>query len=122
MIAALWVLTVLLAGVASIGVLWVLWAALNDLIAPYEHEVLPGPARKLAVTLYAVGYLWDAYCNIVWCTLLFVELPHEITVSARLQRWVTAATGWRSRLALWVSVNMVNPLAYGGDHIHLPKE
>ena len=63
-----------------------------------------------------IGYVLDVICNWFVMTVLFLELPRETTVTARLKRHNRYGTGWRQRLAMWFEP-LLDPLDPSGDHI-----
>lgn len=68
----------------------------------------------------AVSLVWDVICNVLWTSIIFLELPREATISQRLRRLVKGSPGWRKDLALWFSINLLNPFSYGKPHIKIP--
>lgn len=63
-----------------------------------------------------IGYVLDVLCNWFVMTVLFLELPKETTVTARLKRHNRYGAGWRQRLAMWFEP-LLDPLDPSGDHI-----
>jgi hypothetical protein len=49
-------------------------------------------------------------------TVLFLEIPRETTVTARLKRHNRTGSGWRQRLAAWFEP-LIDPYDPSGDHI-----
>jgi hypothetical protein len=47
------------------------------------------------------GYLLDAFVNAFVMTLVLLEMPQELTVTARLKRHIKESTGWRLGIACW---------------------
>ena len=63
-----------------------------------------------------IGLLLDLLCNVFVMTVLFLELPTELTVTARLKRHNKANAGWRTDLARWFEP-VLDPIDPSGDHI-----
>lgn len=63
-----------------------------------------------------IGLLLDLYVNVIVMTVLFLELPRELTVTSRLKRHNRFGTGWRQRLANWFEP-VLDPIDPSGDHI-----
>lgn len=63
-----------------------------------------------------LGYALDVICNVFVMTLLFLELPKETTVTARMKRHNRESTGWRKRIVLFFEP-LLDPLDPSGDHI-----
>jgi hypothetical protein len=49
-------------------------------------------------------------------TLLLLEWPKEMTVTARLKRHNATSTGWRKAVAVWFEP-LLDPYDPSGDHI-----
>jgi hypothetical protein len=64
----------------------------------------------------AIGLLIDLLVNVVLGSALFLELPHEYTLSARLWRHSTEGTGYRQKVALWLRVNLLDAIDPSGIH------
>lgn len=63
-----------------------------------------------------LGYALDVLCNVFVMTLLFLELPKETTVTARMKRHNRESTGWRKRIVQFFEP-LLDPLDPSGDHI-----
>ena len=62
-----------------------------------------------------IGYALDVLCNWFVMTVVFLELPRETTVTARMKRHNQGA-GWRKRI-VQVFEPLLDPLDPSGDHI-----
>lgn len=78
---------------------------------------------KLTPLGYAFGYptlfiglLLDFLCNVLVMTPLFLELPQETTVTARLKRHNKESTGWRLSIVKFFEP-VLDPLDPSGDHV-----
>ena len=114
-------LYVLCGSFGSLFFFWLLWIVIMGLSRARDEGRLSPTMVRIGIATAYMGLAWDVLCNIFLCTFLFLELPHEATLSQRLRRLVMA-TGWRSKLALWVAVELVNPFSVDryNPHIHLP--
>jgi hypothetical protein len=63
-----------------------------------------------------IGYALDVLCNVFVMTLVFLELPKETTVTARMKRHNRTSTGWRKRVVQFFEP-LLDPLDPSGDHI-----
>ena len=63
-----------------------------------------------------LGLVLDFALNVVLCTLIFIELPREWTVSARLWRHSTQGSGWRKKAALLVRTQLLDTADPRGYH------
>jgi len=64
-----------------------------------------------------IGWLLDAFCAVVMCTLIFFELPQELTVTKRLKLHRYGTSGWRMVLATRAAVNLLDDFDPSGIHI-----
>lgn len=58
-----------------------------------------------------LGYLFDVTLNLA-ASFLFLELPHEWLLSARIAR-LKKETGWRSKTATWICHHLLHPIDPG---------
>ncbi|WP_317201497.1 hypothetical protein [Janthinobacterium sp.] len=121
MVAALWVLAGAALGLLSLIVLWIMYLAVMALQRARDAGALSPFAMRAGQALLAVGIVWDVLCNLLPVTVIFMELPREATVSARLRRLVRGPDGWRRRLAVWYAAVLLNPFSPGGPHIEIPQ-
>lgn len=114
-------LLVALAIPLSIGILWVLYLAVMNLRYARDAGVylLTPATQRMGKAVLGIAYVWDFLCNMLPVSVIFLELPHELLVTARVQRHVDGPDGWRRRVAIWFAVNMLNPFDLTGDHITL---
>lgn len=108
----------LLLTLASPVVLWYLYAVVMALKQGVDRwpTTLPLPVRVLGYPALFVGLAIDLYVTLIICTLLFLQLPREWTVSGRLWRISNQPPSWRQRTALWLRVNLLDPLDPSGVH------
>lgn len=107
----------LAAHLAAPWVLWIVYAAVMNLKRVRDTVGLT-PAHKLfGYPALALGLVLDAYVNLVWGTLVFVEVPREWTLSSRLWRLSNdPAAGWRQRWALALRVALLDSVDPNGVH------
>lgn len=106
----------------SLFLLWLLWIVVAGLSRASQERRLSPLITHVGVAVAAFGLAYDALCNVLICSFIFFDLPREATLSQRLRRLVTS-TGWRSRLAIWFAVNLINPFSADRNdpHIHIQK-
>lgn len=63
-----------------------------------------------------IGLVLDFLCNTLVMTILFLEIPQEWTVTARLKRHNQNNDGWRTDLARWFEP-ILDPIDPSGNHI-----
>ena len=99
---------------ASTYLLWVFFLAVTALKKAKAAGTLTPITWTLAVPVLAIGFAIDFAVNVTVMTVLFLELPREITVTARLKKYRRRAPSWRQSLANWF-VPILNP--FDPDHI-----
>ena len=105
---------ILLFYVTSIPVLWAFFVIVMKLkVSPPKK-----PLYYLAYAFFIFAYFWDILCNLIVLPFVFLELPHEFTVSARIQRHAVESSGWRKNLSVWFATKLINPYS-PTPHIHL---
>lgn len=101
---------------ASAYALWVFYLAVMCLKRAKDAGLLNKTATALGMPVLFVGYSLDCIVNVVPMTMLFFELPEELTVTARLKRHITKGGGRRQRLAMWF-IPLLDPFDPSGKHI-----
>ena len=96
--------------------LWVLFLATMNLGQAKAEGKLHGFALWAGYTVLAVGLLVDLVVQVLVASLLWLELPHELTVSERVARLCKSGTGWRKDLALWFRKTLLAPFDRSGGH------
>lgn len=98
--------------------LWYAFACVMALVSARNRfdGTLPWPIRALGYPALFAGLALDLLVNVVFCTIIFLALPREWTVSARLWDYSNAAPSWRQRTALWLRVNLLDPIDPSGTH------
>lgn len=96
--------------------LWVFFLAVMNLWRARRDGSLTKPTLALGVPVLAVGYTLDVAVNLVILTVIFFEVPKEMTVTARLQRH-KYADGWRGRISRWLARNLLDPFDPRGTHV-----
>jgi hypothetical protein len=61
-----------------------------------------------------VAVVMDVIFNLIPATIIFLDLPHELLFTKRLDRYEAEGAGWRYTLALWICQNLLNPFQQGG--------
>lgn len=64
----------------------------------------------------AIGLVLDLAVNVLVMTPLLLELPQELTVTARLKRHHASSTGWRLAVVKFFEP-VLDPLDPSGDHV-----
>jgi hypothetical protein len=96
--------------------LWVMYLAVMNLERARDAGTLTPHARALGTPLLFLGLLVDFLYNVVVLTVLFLELPRELLVTARVSRHKKDGRGFRKALATWFCVNLLDPYDPDGCH------
>lgn len=96
--------------------LWVLFLATMNLKQSNDAGQLKGFALWAGYTVLAVGLVVDLIVQITVATVLWLELPRELTVSERVARLCREGHGWRLGLALWFRHALLAPFDRSGGH------
>jgi len=96
----------------SILILWILYLATMNLKRANDRQELTGIVRFLAYVIKYTGLAFDAYCNLVWMTILFLEIPREWLVTDRVSRKKKEG----NRVAIWMCEQLLDPFDPSGCH------
>lgn len=101
--------------IISFYILWVLYLAVMNLKRVKDADKLSRTALILGTPVLIFGLLIDLICNVLLSVPL-LEMPRELTVTARLKRHNKDTSGWRKQVALWFEP-ILDPFDPSGDHI-----
>lgn len=99
----------------SFYALWVLYLAVMNLKRVKDLGLLHKRALLLGTPILVLGLLVDLLCNIL-LSIPMLELPRELTVTARLKRHNLNSNNWRKSIALWFEP-ILDPFDPSGDHV-----
>lgn len=100
----------------SIYLLWIFYLAVMNLHRVHKTTRLSKTAYVFAVPVLVVGVVLDVFVNIIVCSFLFLDIPRELTVTDRLQRYV-AKDGWRKKVAEYIAKHFLDVFDPSGKHI-----
>lgn len=103
-------------GLGSFYALWVFFLAVMGLSRAKKAGQLHKTAMVLGYPVLIVGYLLDAFVNVFVLTLILLEIPQELTVTARLKRHIKTSHGWRLSVARWF-IPLLDPFDPSGFHV-----
>ena len=109
-------LYLILIALGSTYALWIFFIAVMGLKRAKDAGLLSATAKALGYPVLIVGWLLDAFVNVFVMTPLLLELPQELTVTARLSRHNETSTGWRKAVAVWAEP-LLDPYDPSGNHI-----
>ena len=96
--------------------LWRDYLAVMNLKRTRDNGGLHLTAKCLGFVILALGYLQDFFVNVLHMSVLFLEVPKELTVTARLTRHIEQGSGWRQSLALWLTSTLLDAFDPAGKH------
>jgi hypothetical protein len=102
--------------IASFYTLWVFFLAVMCLKRARDAGVLSKTALYLGMPVLVLGLLIDLFCNVL-LSLVLLELPREVTVTARLKRHKYHGTGWRKSFAIAFGDHLLDDFDPSGMHL-----
>lgn len=95
---------------------FILYVASMGMVRAHKEGKLNSILWILCVPFVALSWVIDVIHNITLFTLLYLELPRELTVTERLKRHVGEHT-FRGKLSRWIAETVLNPFDYSGNHV-----
>lgn len=77
-------------------------------------KTLPIAAKCLLAPASIVAVLMDVIFNVFIATFIFMDLPEEYMFTKRLERYKVGNEGWRTTVAKWLCLNLLDPFELGG--------
>lgn len=103
---------------AALYALWIFYLAVMNLKRAKDAGTLPRTALWLGYPVLFTGLLIDLFVNVAVATIIFLDMPRELTVTARLKRYVRERPGtWRASVAVWFAVNLLDVFDPSGKHV-----
>lgn len=102
--------------VLSPWILWILFTAVMRLQMVRDEGKLTKAQKVFGYPALAVGLLLDFSLQVTLASVMFLEVPKELTVSARLWRWSNSGPSWRQKLALAIRTGLLDSIDPRGIH------
>lgn len=96
--------------------LWVLYLAVMNLSRAKRDNRLPRTSLYLGMPLLYGGLVLDCILNATVGSILFLQIPREWTLTARLKKHIKAFT-WRGVIARWLAAELLDPFDPRGKHV-----
>lgn len=109
------ILYAVLIGFGLTYALWIFYLAVMNLKRAKDAGQLSKTAKVLGTPVLICGYLLDIFVNVFVMSVVLLEMPDELTVTARLKRH-KKSTGWRLHVVLWLEP-LLDPYDPSGDHV-----
>lgn len=113
---AIWFLAWCAVSVSSVYALFVFYAAVMNIKRVRDAGKMTTFAKVVGYPTLAIGLALDLFVNVFVMTVLFLELPQEMTVTSRMKRHNSGGTGWRKDLVSLFEP-LLDPLDPSGDHV-----
>lgn len=97
--------------------LWVFYLAVMNLQRVDKMGKLGIVATGLGMPALIIGLVLDLVVNVVIMTILMLELPRELTVTARLKRHKRESKGWRLKVTEWLASELLDHFDPDGSHV-----
>ena len=96
--------------------IWATWIFYLAIMSLRRHkDQMSLPAKIIGYPTLFVGVVLDVLINWLVGTVVFVAMPKELLLTARLKRHIREG-GWRATMARWVCHNFLNVFDPGGSH------
>lgn len=96
--------------------LWIFYLAIMNLKRANDAGTLRPWALRFGLPVLLIGYCIDILVNFSIVTVMFLELPKELVVTARLSRYISGDYGWRTTLAKWFCGTLLDSFDPSGCH------
>lgn len=103
--------------IGGLYALWLFYLAVMNLARARDAGTLTKVALVLGYPIFIVGLALDVFLNWTVLTVLLIEWPRETTITARLRRHYKSRATWRSCVAAWFGLNLLDPFDPKGRHI-----
>jgi len=100
--------------ILSLWITWVFYTSAMNL--KRNRAKISRYVKPFAYMTLFVGLIIDFLFQMIFGTLLFLELPKELLFSGRVQRHARRY-GWRQKQAIFWATHFLNPFDPSGDHI-----
>ena len=97
-------------------VFFILYVASMGMVRAHKEHKLNAMLWVMCVPFVAISLVVDVLNNILVFTVLFFELPKELTVTERLKRHYREHT-FRGKLARLIGDNLLNAFDHTGNHL-----
>lgn len=94
---------------------FIMYVASMNMIRAYKEHKLNWLLWILCLPFVALSWVIDVIHNLTLFSVLFFELPRELTVTDRLKRHVKEQT-FRGKLARWLSHTILDQFDHTGSH------
>lgn len=96
---------------------WYLYVLVTGFYRVHLKGELKGVMLVLALPAVVIGYFVDVFANFTLAAIIFLDVPHELLVTSRLQRYLKGDTSsWRYKIAKVICEKALDPFDPRGKH------
>lgn len=100
---------------AGLYLLFLLYIVVMGLYRAHLQKRLGRTLKVLGAPVLMVGALMDVLVNLTLATIVFLDIPRELMLTMRLQRYMRGG-GWRRSWANWLCAKLLDPFDPSGSH------
>ena len=93
-------------------VLWLAFITICNLYPHLKHDHA-GVVKYAINAFLGIFLVLDTLFNIIYGSILFLELPKEWVLTMRLRRHIKNGMGWRYRLSVFICEYLIEPWDVG---------
>lgn len=98
---------------------WIFYLAVMNLKRARDAGSITKVAYRFGLPLLYIGLLIDLLVNVIFVTILFLEIPKECLITQRLKRHANGPDGWRRSMAIWLAKNLLDTFDPSGVHVKI---
>jgi len=87
--------------------LWILF--INVMTWKKNANKIPKWLTYPLYVIVAIAYIWDVVFNIIFGTIMFLDIPQELTLTGRMRRIIITKEDWRLDFAIFICKKLVEP-------------
>jgi len=104
--------------IASLYALWLFYLAVMNLKRAKDAGTISKVALWCGYPILFVGLALDLFVNVFVATVVFIDFPSELTVTARLKRYARDEPGtWRAVASQWFATYLLDVFDPSGKHV-----
>lgn len=100
-------ITIIIFSYIGMFITWILYLAVMNI--KQNVSTMSWLAKIHAYPLIIIAITFDSFVNIILGTILFLDLPKEWLLTARLKRYIYEEnSAWREKIASWICYHLLN--------------
>lgn len=112
------IFTLIYIGYSILGLyaLWLFYLAVMSLYRAKLNGTISKPALYLGYPILAVGLILDLLVNTFVASVVLLDLPRELTVTAKMSRLINSQSKWRKNSACFFCQKFLDVFDPNGIH------